>query len=312
MRTVQLLCALLLTAKFGVAHAQVDPASDPNVQPLAGDLQYQYRLTWSDEFEGDALDEEKWVYRTDSKLWSTQLPENVSVSDGFAHLHLKKQRAGGKEYTGGGIISKPYFRYGYYEARIKGPAGEGWHTSFWMMDSQQVPGKARARSATSQVELDPLEMDSVDLTRYSVDLHQWRGEYGHMKRFKYQYPDAKLDEFHVYGVEFTPEGARYFFDGELVDETTTIFQRFRTEEEAAGRHPLVREFSDLEHNDMNIWFTSIAGKLAKTTRVDDSMLPAEAVADYVRFFEALPEEPTSLFVEVRDVIPFERRGAAQI
>lgn len=273
--------ALVLTGfACAAANSQVDPTSDPDAQPLASDLAGAYRLTWSDEFNGSELDTSKWNYRTDSKLWSTQLPENISVSGGFAHIALKKQPAGGKQYTGGGIISKGYFRYGYYEARVKGPSGEGWHTSFWMMDNHHED------SDSSQIELDPLEMDSVDLTRYSVDLHQWRSDIGHMKRFKYVYPDASLDEFHVYGVEYTPEGARYFLDGELVETTTSIYQRFRTEEEAAGRQPIVREVADLEKNDMNIWFTSIAGKLAKTTRVDDTKLPGDAVADYVRFYQS--------------------------
>ena len=294
-------CALAAVVCAG-ANAQVDPASDPDVQPLASGLKHAYRLVWSDEFDAARLDTGKWDYRTDSKLWSTQLPGNISVSDGYARIALKKQNAGGMEYTGGGIISKQYFRYGYYEARIKVPSGEGWHTSFWMMDSQHED------SDTSQLELDPLENDSVDLTRYSVDLHQWRSDLGHFKRFSYVYPDASLDEFHVYGVEFTPEGAHYYFDGELVETKASIFQRFMTEKEAAGRQPLVRDFSEFEHNDMNIWFTSIAAQLGGTTRVDESMLPAEAVADYVRFFAAEKPEPATMFLEMTDVIPFEQRA----
>ncbi len=294
-------CASVSALSFSV-NAQVDPASDPDAQPLASDLKHAYRLVWSDEFDAAQLDTSKWDCRRDSKLWSTQLPGNISVSDGYARIALKKQNAGGMEYTGGGIISKEYFRYGYYEARIRLPSSEGWHTSFWMMDSRHED------SDTSQLELDPLENDSVDLARYSVDLHQWRSDLGHFKRFSYVYPDASLDEFHVYGVEFTPEGARYFFDGELVETKTSIFQRFMTEKEAAGRQPLVRNFSEFEHNDMNIWFTSIAAKLGGTTRVDESMLPAEAVADYVRFFAPEKPEPSTTFIELTDVIPFEQRA----
>ena len=300
--TLILAVCALATGVSVCAHAGVDPASDPDVQPLASDLGGAYRLLWSDEFEAAQLDSRKWGYRTDSKLMSTQLPENISVSDGTIRIALKQQNAGGKAYTGGGIISKAYFRYGYYEARIKVPPGEGWHTSFWMMDSQHQA------TDTSQIELDPFENDSVDLTRYSADFHQWRSHLGHFKRFSFIYPDALLDEFHVYGAEFTPEEARYFFDGELVETKTSLFQRFMTKEEAAGRHPLVRDISDFEHNDMNIWFTSIAAKLGGTTRVDESMLPAEAVADYVRFFAAETPELATMFVEVTDVIPFEPRA----
>ena len=54
---------------------------------------------WADEFNGGALDQSTWDYRTDSKHWSTQLPANVSVHDGCLWLTLKKEKAGGKSYT---------------------------------------------------------------------------------------------------------------------------------------------------------------------------------------------------------------------
>ncbi|WP_395089671.1 GDSL-type esterase/lipase family protein [Armatimonas sp.] len=47
--------------------------------------------------------EQRWSgegYRTDSKHWSTQKPENVTVKDGFLWLELKKEDAGDKHYTG--------------------------------------------------------------------------------------------------------------------------------------------------------------------------------------------------------------------
>ena len=126
----------LATAFCVCANAQVDKASDPDILPFASDLKHTYRLAWSDEFDGTAVDTDKWNYRMGSKLWSTQLPEN----------------------------------------------------------------------------------------------------------------------------------------------------------------------------DMNIRFSSIAAELRGTTRVDDSMLPAEAVADYVRFFAAKKSEPISMFVELRHVVPFEQRA----
>ncbi len=92
-----------------------------------------YALAWSEEFDGTTLDATKWVCRTDSKNLSTQKPDNVVVKDGLLRLILKKEEAGGKNYTGGGIISLPAFKHGYYEARIKMPAGDGWHNSFWLM-----------------------------------------------------------------------------------------------------------------------------------------------------------------------------------
>ena len=52
-----------------------------------------YQLTWSDEFNESKLDTNKWDYRTDSKMWSSQLPANVSVRDGKIFLAVKKEDA---------------------------------------------------------------------------------------------------------------------------------------------------------------------------------------------------------------------------
>ena len=102
------------------------------VSPFSGGMPPPpgYQLVWSDEFNGTALDTSKWDYRTDSKMWSKQKVENVSVSNGLLKLTLKREEAGKKHYTGAGIVSNQIFRFGYYEARVKAPAGAGWHTSF--------------------------------------------------------------------------------------------------------------------------------------------------------------------------------------
>ncbi len=58
-----------------------DSISVPSPSVKDGSLN-AYTLAWADEFNGPALDTEKWGFRTDSKMWSTQKPENVEVSGG--------------------------------------------------------------------------------------------------------------------------------------------------------------------------------------------------------------------------------------
>jgi len=53
-----------------------------------------YALAWHDEFDGDRLDTGKWTYRIDTRFWSVQRAENVSVADGCLCLALKKGKAG--------------------------------------------------------------------------------------------------------------------------------------------------------------------------------------------------------------------------
>lgn len=236
-----------------------DTAAPQLPAPLPG-----YTLAWSDEFDNGRLDTSKWVYRTDSKMWSTQKPENVSVSDGKLRLAVKKEDAGGKHYTGAGVISKQTFKYGYYEARFKVPPGAGWHTSFWMMRHN---GNGDTDPASSGQELDVCENDSVNLTSYGVNTHKWNPE-PHVSIGQKDVPTPDLSaDFHVWGCEFTPETVKYFFDCELVQT-------------AAVAHFL--------HSDQHIWLTTIASDLGGTKAVDDSKLPAAAEFDYVRFYEKKP------------------------
>ena len=87
----------------------VDPASAGAIPSVPEIASKGYILAFSDEFNGTQLDENKWQYRVDSKGRSTQLPANVTVSDGSLHVAVKKEPARGKDYTAGGIISKTEF-----------------------------------------------------------------------------------------------------------------------------------------------------------------------------------------------------------
>jgi beta-glucanase (GH16 family) len=242
-----------------------------------------YRLAWQDDFDGTALDEAKWQYRTDARYWSKQLPANVSVSGGVLNLHLKKETvvsdATTYNYTAGGVISRNLVRYGYYEALMKVPPGRGWHTSFWMMKYN------RPATDTVAIELDVLENDSVNLLKYAVNVHRHLPAPHATFGTKTVNTPSLSDSFHLLGCEFTPTTIKYFFDGALVQTVDATL---------------------LPHDDMNIWLTSIAASLGGTTSVDDTQLPAVAQYDYVRFYEpfAAPSvsitSPTSSAVTLAD------------
>ncbi|TKB43064.1 glycoside hydrolase family 16 protein [Thalassotalea mangrovi] len=284
-------CTALTTLAACSSTSLLDPASDPMVQPYPGTDVAGYQLAWSDEFNGTEVDENRWKYRLDCKHWSKQQKQNNSVSDGLLRIHLKKETvscpenkalqpgqqegekpAGEVQYTGGGVISNDEMRYGYYEARLKTPTGAGWHSSFWMMRHGIYAGDP----AYSQIELDPFENDSIDPKHYQIDAHQWRPEPGTedpgrtqnkvgTKQVRFS-DDTRLDEFHVYGMEFTETTIRYFFDGKLMKETAFPEKQYK-------------------HNDVSIWLTSIGTFLGNTKAIDDSRLPEQMQVDYVRFFK---------------------------
>jgi beta-glucanase (GH16 family) len=232
----------------------------PATRPVGDDPSLTaYMLKWSDEFDGDKLDTNRWVYRTDSKLGSTQKAENVSVSGGLLHLALKKETANGKHYTGAGIISKDTFKYGYYESRFKVPPGAGWHTSFWTMFHDGSGSTATKKAAQ---EIDICEQDSIDLRSYSAGVIAWADHRKNFGRQRVKTPDLSAD-FHIWGCEYTPSRTRFFFDGKLTHQTDNTFVQ----------------------GDQHVWLTSIAIYDNKKEKMDDLRLPATADYDYVRVFE---------------------------
>ena len=226
-----------------------------------GNVVQNYTLSWSDEFDGPTLDMTKWQYREDSKMWSTQLAANDSVADGKFIIALKKEAAGKKNYTGGGIISRQTFQYGYYEARFKVPPGSGWHTSFWM--ALYDP----STSARTQ-EIDVCEQDSDKTTKYSAGVIAWGNKAKGIGRKWVPTPDLAAD-FHVWGCEYTPTTVSFFFDGKLTHQA---------------------DVSKIKQGPQNIWLTCIASYLGSTYYVDGKKLPATAEFDYVRYFQS-PANP---------------------
>ena len=145
----------------------------------------KFKLVWSDEFEGTALDASKWSYRTN--FWGKRAswfaaPEDgaVTVKDGCAHLRIVKRadgsycspqlQTGGLLWdeldpkTGNGVVwpfrprSAPKFlhRYGYYECRAKAMKACVCN-AFWLYDPLS-DSEAKFRSGEFSDEIDVFEV----------------------------------------------------------------------------------------------------------------------------------------------------------
>ena len=170
----------------------------------------RFKLAWSDEFDGTALDASKWSYRTN--FWGKRAgwfatPEDgaVTVKDGCAHLRIVKRADGSycspQLQTGGllwddldprsgnGVVwpfrprEQPKFmhRYGYYECRAKLQKKAGWWTAFWM----QAPANgATLDPRRSGVECDIME--SFEPGTHIVHAFHYNGCGPEYKRFNAQ------------------------------------------------------------------------------------------------------------------------------
>ena len=168
----------------------------------------EYSLVWSDEFNGDKLDESVWNYNTGGNGWGnnelqyyTTRPENIRIVNGCLEIEARKETYENREYTSARIYSKgkKSFLYGKMEARIKFPGGKGTWPAYWMMGESGNWPKCG--------EIDIIEHIGSQDTRASFALHTqekngMNGKNWHNTHF-FDYPLS--NDFHVYGVEWCQE-----------------------------------------------------------------------------------------------------------
>jgi hypothetical protein len=215
-----------------------------------------YDLLFADEFEGDSLDTTFWNHRTGTRMDGLNRAENVSVSGGALHIAVRIDSISGKPTpTGGGVISKKPFGYGYYESRSKPyMAGTGVHSSFW-----QAGGGSNANNRI--FEIDSYEIDSgSSLGCNNLYVHVCPKDLREIPwPLRMHVPwKAAADGWFVDGYEYTPDGVIFYDDGHQVARV---------------------EWPDLTAQQV-VWLTGLNG----CGKVEADKLPGETVFDYFRYY----------------------------
>ncbi len=103
-----------------------------------------YKLTWSDEFDGNALNTNNWNYESGGGGWGnneleyyTSRPQNVFVSSGNLIIEARKENYGSNNYTSARLntAGKREFQYGRIDIRAKLPVDAGMWPALWMLGS---------------------------------------------------------------------------------------------------------------------------------------------------------------------------------
>ena len=221
-----------------------------------------WTLVFADDFNGTAVDTGKWNFRTDVKGYSAQRAQNVTVANGLMSINLKQESYGGKNFTGGGLISKQPFRYGYYETRAKLNDGAGWHTSFWAMAGSGVTTFGLER----RTEIDGFEIDSTSspalLRNIHSGVHAWNGSTDMHNVGTTYNSGLDLRQWHTYGFEWSEASVKFYVDDVL-------------------KYTAAYAPSEWIHDYVNIWLTSIG----YGTSPDPAFLPSAAQFDYIRYWQ---------------------------
>ena len=186
-------------------------------------VETEYVQSWSDEFDGDKLDRNKWS--VDDGFWfggtvstmHTDDDEQLEVSDGMLNMTVTPDRYGAFEMQGTYMSTSGRFAlsYGKVEIRAKLAYGNGQFPAFWMMptDMMNMGGG----------EIDIMEIvvtDDIRKNGEQIGTIHWTSDDGYTHWSKahymgiYGYGEKYLsDDFHTYGVEMDHDQVRFYFDG---------------------------------------------------------------------------------------------------
>jgi len=231
-----------------------------------------YRLAWSDEFDGTALDTNKWMHWLPGKRRDAINTSNaIAVLNGL--LTITSYTEDGKHFTGMISTQRKFAPIrGYWEARIRFDDSQGMWSAFWLQSPTM--GRPIGDTAAAGIEIDICEHRSVDkngnnmVDKVSHNLH-WDG-YGRGHRTAGRDTrDLKLGTgFHDYGFEWTTNAYRFFADGQLTWTVTNAISN-------------AKEFCILSSEiDGKAW----AGKIPDAGYGDLRASKTKMVVDWVRYY----------------------------
>lgn len=177
-----------------------------------------YHLVWQDDFNGHYLNLRNWNIEQHPPGWVnhelqryTADRNNVFVANSRLILQAKKYRGsdGKTHYTSGRVSTqwKRDFTYGRFEARIRVPEGRGLLPAFWLMTTDESVHGTWPRCG---------EIDIMEVLGHQPDATYGTIHYGNPHEQKQKSLTLRhgyfSDDFHVFGLEWTPGCLRWLVD----------------------------------------------------------------------------------------------------
>jgi beta-glucanase (GH16 family) len=188
----------------------------------------KWTLTFSDEFnspDGSRPDPAKWKFDIGAEKWGnneleyyTNRPENSVIRGGNLVITALKEKTPGEngkvyDYTSARLKTQGLFSqaYGKFEARIKIPGGQGMWPAFWLLgDDITTVGWPKCG------EIDIMENIGKSPSSNFSSMHGpgYSGNQGYTSEFRFPGGVKLSDDFHVFTMEWEPDVARFYLDGE--------------------------------------------------------------------------------------------------
>lgn len=181
----------------------------------------RWKLVWSDEFnarQGAPPASSKWTFDLGGGGWGNQELEvytndsrNIQ-QDGHGHLLIRAIKTSSGTFTSGRIKTEGKFAisYGKVEARMKIPSGQGLWPAFWMLGENIATWGWPACG-----EIDVMENIGKEPAIVHGTIHGpgYSGKDGISSQYSLPAGASLSDDFHVYGVIWSPNRIEFFLDG---------------------------------------------------------------------------------------------------
>ena len=259
-----------------------------------------YRLVWYDEFNGTSLDTTKWGYQLGiqdvygssygPEYWGNgelqyYTQDAVKVANGSLVITATKQgMPNGRTYSSGRIVTrdKASFTYGYFEARMKTPTGNGMWPAFWMLpqpsttaSSDNIYGGWPANG-----EIDIMEAKGRLANKVDTTLHFGKAWDSHDYVGKETTLSSNTDQWHTYAVEWSSSEISWYVDGTKV--LTVTKERWWSQD--ASNQGKSMPFDQPFYILFNL---AVGGQYDGYVQPDDSFTSASMYVDYVRVYEKI-------------------------
>ncbi|MDH3612764.1 MAG: family 16 glycosylhydrolase [Gammaproteobacteria bacterium] len=253
----------------------------------------EWELAWSDEFDGDELDAEKWSPNVwparkvnDEDQAYTAREKNIRVKDGMLILEAHKEDYVGATYTSGRVHSsgKGDFLHGRFEVRAKLPYGKGTWPAIWMLPSdpykysttceegEDWQGSSTCDAWPNSGEIDIMEHVGYQMGHIHGTVHNEAYYWAKWEQRKGRILIDGLDEeFHIYALEWTPERIDIFVDDS---------HYFTYVNEGTGWN--VWPYDQPFHLILNIAVGGMWGRSGGG--IDDDIFPQQMLVDYARVY----------------------------
>src|SRR5690554_3893587 len=291
-----------------------EPAPEPTpqaaVEPAVGS---GWELVWSDEFDGESIDRDKWTYETN--CWGGGNNELQCYTDRATNSFLRDGslviRAQQEEFTGPaeplewggdpGEATLPHtsarlrstddaaWTYGRIEIGAKVPGGQGIWPAIWMMPQDSVYGDWAASGEIDIFEAVNLGTEPEPTTVHGT-LH-----YGGLwpdnvySGTGYALPTAPQEQFHTYAIEWSHGEIRWFVDDVHFATQTSAGWYSQPDWPRASVLTEGQPFDQNFHLLLNV---AVGGDWPGSPDAD-TVFPAEMEVDFVRVWECA-ETPQTL------------------